>query len=194
MKREHNLKKQTQIYIPNWDIEYLFIGTFNPQNNIQVPYYYGREKNQTWKLLSEVFKANLNPNEKLDPNEKTFFTSIKKLKIACIDLIDSIEFDENVVKIEDIDGNGYADKAIINNKVKRNYNTILINHLIKKNNKIKVYSTWGKGPKLKNWSQEVAKIKSPIINLCSPSLAARIPKGHNKYNYMLQDWKNKITI
>jgi G:T/U-mismatch repair DNA glycosylase len=188
MKRQHNLKN-TDIYIPNWDIEYLFIGTFNPENHIKVPYYYGREKNQTWKILSEIFRSKLNSNEKLDPNEEIFLTTIKRLKIACIDMIDSIEFDENLVNREDIDGNGYSDKAIINKKIKRNYNIVLINQLIKKNKNIKVFSTWGKGPKLKNWTQEVAKIETQIINLCSPSLADRIPKEQK-----LQDWKNKITI
>jgi len=85
-------------------------------------------------------------------------------------MIDSIEFDENLVNREDIDGNGYSDKAIINKKIKRNYNIVLINQLIKKNKNIKVFSTWGKGPKLKNWTQEVAKIETQIINLCSPRL------------------------
>ena len=185
---QHNLKKNAN-YIPKWEIEYLFVGTFNPQNHIQVPYYYGRDRNQTWKILSKIFETDL------DPNEKDFISNIKNLKIACIDMVDSVEFDEKFVNSENIIGNGYSDKAIINNKVKRKYNTSRINEVISKNrDNIKVFSTWGKGPNLQNWTQEIEKIEYPIINLNSPSLAARVPKGQNKFNYMLQDWKKKIII
>jgi hypothetical protein len=47
----HQLCKE-EFYIPNWEIKYLFLGTFNPDGGQKVNYYYGRNSNQTWKILS----------------------------------------------------------------------------------------------------------------------------------------------
>jgi len=41
--------------IPNWELEYLFIGTFNPSwnnnNAVQADYFYGRVRNNFWCIL-----------------------------------------------------------------------------------------------------------------------------------------------
>ena len=58
-------------YFPNWEVKHLFIGTFNPSGGETVPYYYGRKRNRFWKLLSEVFEI------ELDPNSESFFDDIK---------------------------------------------------------------------------------------------------------------------
>lgn len=71
---EHQFKKK-MFYLPKWEVEYLFIGTFNPSEGKKVPYYYGRKKNRFWKLLSEVFKI------ELDPNDRLFFENLKSLKV-----------------------------------------------------------------------------------------------------------------
>ena len=181
----HQLSK-SNVYIPNWEIEYLFLGTFNPMGGDQVPYYYGRPKNQTWKLLSDIFQEVFNPSE-----EKTFFKSIKKYKIACVDLIHEVkapcDFEQKIL------GMGYKDTSIINKKVSCKFNTDTILDLIYKNPNIKVYSTWGIGPNLASWRAEVNKIPN-LINLKSPSMAARVPKGCSKFNYMLNDWTHKINL
>ncbi len=183
-KIEHQLK-QSENYIPNWPIKHLFIGTFNPSGGARVNYYYGREKNQFWNLISKVFK------EEIHPDNSNFLTLLKKHKIACMDLIDSVTINEEK-SIEDILGRGYSDSAIINNSVVRDYNTDKIVSLLNKNPGVKIYSTWGTGANLKEWKKEVAKID--FLKLVSPSMAARVPKGTKKFVFMLSDWTEKITL
>jgi hypothetical protein len=108
-------------------------------------------------------------------------------------MIRSIEFNENEIAKENILGKGYSDSKIINNKVTRVYNTETIINIISENPGIKVYSTWGKGSNLTEWETETRKIKN-LINLVSPSMAAKVPKGSEKYKYMLSDWQSKITV
>ncbi|WP_289060370.1 hypothetical protein [uncultured Zobellia sp.] len=50
-------------YTPDWEISHLFLGTFNPEGGDNVNYFYGRSKNKTWKLLSEIFNEDFNPEE-----------------------------------------------------------------------------------------------------------------------------------
>ena len=44
---------------PDWELEYLFVGTFNPSwdfnNAEQADYFYGRNRNFFWRILPEVF-------------------------------------------------------------------------------------------------------------------------------------------
>lgn len=179
----HQLLNQN-FFVPKWEINHLFLGTFNPEGGDEVSYFYGRKRNQTWKLLSEIFKEEFNPEE-----FDIFLTKLKKHQIACMDIIKSVK-----VRDEDISfvtGNGYSDSKLINNVNEREHNTANIIDVIKKNPGVRVYSTWGKGPKIKNWNIEIDKIGS-IINLTSPSMAARVPKGTKKYDYMLKDWSSKI--
>jgi len=178
----HQLRNKT-CYLPDWKVQYLLVGTFNPQDGESVNYYYGRKKNQTWNLISEIFCS------QFDPNSLTFFSLLKKNKIACVDMIDQLEALES--RIDRIIGKCYSDTEIINNSVKRVYNTAAIQKIIKTNRDIKVYSTWGKGSKLNDWKKETAKL-GQIIPLVSPSLAARVPKGRIKFDYMLDNWNEKI--
>lgn len=185
----HQLKNEKN-YFPEWPVKYLFIGTFNPEGGDKVNYYYGREKNLTWKILSQIFKEEINPKKDI------FFDVLKNKKIACIDIIDSIcktnEESFNEDELLHLLGKGYSDYKIINNKIKRTYNTNVINEIINKNNCL-VFSTWGKGQNLKEWKNEVNKIQF-TANLVSPSPVARVPKGVNKFTYILNDWKNKIKL
>lgn len=75
--------------IPKWEIEYLFIGTFNPiwnNANNNVDYFYGRSKNQFWCILPNVFNSPcLIVKTK---NEKIEFC--KSHKIGITDIIKSI--------------------------------------------------------------------------------------------------------
>jgi len=177
---KHQLKNKS---IPEWDIQYLFIGTFNPDGGEKVKYYYGRTKNQTWKILSSIFCDSFNVNE------KSFFDKLKKHKIACVDMINKVTASKE--RINKIIGDGYKDSEIINLSVIREYNTQTIIDIIKKNNGVKVFTTFGNGSSLTEWKKEVEKL-GKVIALVSPSLAARVPKGKNKYDFMLCDWKSKI--
>ena len=188
---KHQLSNKEFYLTPNWKINHLFIGTFNPEGGENVNYFYGRSRNKTWELISEIFKTELNPTN-LD-----FFDKIKDLGIACVDMIASIKKSDNSMfsTIEDADifGKGYTDSILFKKKYSLEFNTEQINELISKNSNIKAYSTWGNGPSHKNWKTEISKIKF-TNNLVSPSMAARVPKGEKKIDYMLNDWKSKISI
>lgn len=184
MEIEHQLKHR-DFYIPNWPLKYLFLGTFNPSGGEEVNYYYGRGRNRLWELLSNIFSTNL------DPRRGDFLSTLKTYKIGCMDMIDSISIPEN--QLDFVLGKGYQDSKIINNKVERMYNTKTILRVIERNHNIKVYSTWGKGSTLKEWKNEVNKI-TDLASLASPSMAARVPKGELKYEYMLRDWRDKIKL
>ena len=78
------------------------------------------------------------------------------------------------------------------NSIRPIYNTNIINQLSKSNPNLKIFTTWGKGPNLKEWRLEVNKI-NVNSNLLSPSMAARVPKGVNKFQYVLNNWKEKFN-
>jgi hypothetical protein len=182
---KHQLANK-DFYIPQWPVKHLFLGTFNPEGGDPVHYYYGRSKNQLWPLLRELTGSDF----QLD-DSTTFFSDLKNHGIACMDMIHAVS-----VPDEDLDyvfGKGYSDTKIINGYTEREYNTSKINQVIEQNPGVKVYSTWGKGQPLMEWTNEVAKIEG-IVPLASPSMAARIPKGEKKFGYMLNDWSSKIEI
>ncbi|MHC2992228.1 hypothetical protein OB13_11735 [Pontibacter sp. HJ8] len=178
--------KQEPFYEPDWKIKFLFLGTFNPAGGEKVNYYYGRGRNQTWKLLSKLFEIEFNPNK-----PELFFKTIQKYGIACMDIIDEVHADKS--RLSCINGKGYKDSKIINTSVKRIYNTERICRVIESNPGVQVFTTWGAGAKLREWRSEVANIAN-TQTLVSPSMAARVPKGVVKFDYMLSDWQTKIKI
>lgn len=182
---EHQLASR-DFYIPSWPVKHLFLGTFNPAGGDEVAYYYGRSKNQLWPLLRVLTSSELILDQTND-----FFTELQQHGIACMDMIHAVNVPED--DLDFVFGKGYSDTKIINGYTSREYNTATINEVIKKNPGIKVYSTWGKGQPLLEWVKEVARIDG-IIPLVSPSMAARIPKGKKKFEYMLADWKSKILF
>lgn len=184
VKIEHQLSSES-FYIPQWALKYLFLGTFNPMGGESVKYYYGRKRNQMWKLLSGIFNCDFNPQN------EDFFQKLKENGIGCMDMIHSVKCKES--ESGWITGKGYSDSKIINNKIEREYNTTEILQLINDNKDVKVFSTWGDGPTLRSWRKEIDDIKV-IIPLRSPSLAARVPKGEKKFQYMESDWRNKIRL
>ena len=178
---EHQFKKK-MFYLPKWEVEYLFIGTFNPSGGKKVPYYYGRKKNRFWKLLSEVFKI------ELDPNDSSFFENLDRLKVGCVDIIDSISYPE---EYEDrLSSKGYSDSVLFLSTIKKDYNTKNILDIISKNKLQKVFFTNTGGSLRKEQKLELEKIQNicEIIYLCSPS-----PVNPNRDN-CLDDYKQKIIL
>lgn len=178
-------------FFPDWKIKHLFLGTFNPIGGQNVPYFYGRQTNYTWSVLSEIFQVDF--RNLLDNDFESFIKALQKHEIACMDMIRQVEFDENQINFNNIIGNGYKDSNIINNSVNRIYNTKSIQDIILNNPDINVYTTWGNGSSLLNWVNEINLIQNKV-NLVSPSRAARVPTGVNKYQYILEDWNNKINL
>lgn len=167
-------------YIPDWPLKHLFIGTFNPSYGRRVSYYYGRCENRAWELLSKVFGV------ELDPDTPEFLDRLKDLQIGCMDMIASVELPKGVAPPE-----GYRDADIINGRVMREYNTDAIIGVIRRNLGLRVYSTWGNGPTLQAWKQEIGRVGS-MVSLVSPSMVAWVPKGTKKFEHMLKDWREKV--
>ncbi len=186
MKRVVHQLSTKDYYIPKWPVKHLFLGTFNPAGGDKVNYYYGRATNQLWPLLREITGCKFQQDSPME-----FFAELKQNGIACMDMIHAVNVPEE--KVEFVLGKGYSDAKIINGYTTREYNTNTILKVIERNPDVKVYSTWGKGQKLKEWRTEIAKIEG-IALLVSPSMAARVPKGTKKFEYMLENWKSKIEF
>jgi G:T/U-mismatch repair DNA glycosylase len=181
LKTNHQFKKK-EFYLPNWGVDYLFIGTFNPSGGERVPYYYGRNKNRFWKLLSEIFEI------ELDPNHDKFFDNLRTLRVGCVDMIDSISYSEE--NEDRVLGKGYSDNVLFLSTIKKDYNTKNILDIISKNKLQKVFSTNTGGSLRKEQKLELEKIQNicEIIYLCSPS-----PVNPNRDN-CLDDYKQKIIL
>ena len=182
MKTTYHKFKNNEIYIPDWDINFLFIGTFNPMYGKDVPYYYGRSKNKFWETISKLIGDNIHPNN------TDFFNKIKSIKIGCVDLIESVSYSDD--KHNYINGKGYSDDVILQNNVIKKYNTDNIIEIIKSNNLNKVYFTRGKSGFRKEQLIEINKLNKicEVVFLSSPS-----PINPNRKN-VLNDWKNKLDI
>jgi hypothetical protein len=91
---QNHLNKENCL-IPNWEIETLFIGTFNPSKewnlNNEAVYFYGRNKNYFWSLLKE-FTCN---QIQIDRNNyQSLIDFLQYFKIGLTDII---------IKINDAD-------------------------------------------------------------------------------------------
>jgi len=179
------ISHQLPNYLPNNEVKYLFLGTFNPEGGSQVSVHYGREKNQTWKILSRIFEV------QLDPLSEEMNVNMRKLGIYCVDLIQAIEVPIDLKP--KIIGQGYSDSILFKQSIKRSYiDVVALNAFLELQPNICVFSTWGRGPQNMEWQNLVRKINANIVPLVSPSMAARVPKGVKKYEYMLSDWRRKI--
>ena len=119
---------------PDWELEYLFVGTFNPSwdfnNAEQADYFYGRNRNFFWRILPEVFEnESLKNNHLIDKIEY-----LRKNKIGLTDLIISVDNANESSKV-DVDNLtiGFSDN-VLNNYILE-FNTENIINLITKNSK-----------------------------------------------------------
>ena len=181
MNTDHQFKNNG-FYLPKWELDYLFIGTFNPSGGEKTPYFYGRKKNRFWKLLSELFETDL------DPKHDSFFAKLEKLKMGCVDLIDSIAYPEDYA--DRLLGKGYSDGVLFLSDIEKTYNTKNILALIHHNGLRKVYFTNSGKSLRKEQRLELDEIQKvcEVIYLCSPS-----PINPHR-SRCLDDYKQKITL
>jgi len=167
---------------PQWQINTLILGTFNPAGSKEyADYYYGRVKesnkrksfsNNFWPSLSKYLKKIDNSHIELIPGEyETKEKLMIKFKFACIDLIRSVQTNETM---EDyIVGNGYKDEKLFNIEVERIYNTDSIISLIKNKNIKKVIASWGAlspAQKSKSVKHEVQNEINKIKEACPDTI------------------------
>lgn len=187
LKTTNHQFKGHQFYVPKHELKYLFIGTFNPEFGDKVPYYYGRKSNYFWEVISNIF------NTVINPFEENFFKKLEDLKIGCLDIVDSLTYEEKYHEL--INGKGYADEVIFKkkNNIKINYNTNQIIDLVKKNRLKEIYIT-NKGDVFRK--EQILEIKSinnfcNIINISSPSQYNVHKKGVEN---VIDDWKLNLNL
>lgn len=149
-------------FVPNWKLKVLILGTFNPEGGQPVPYFYGRERNHMWKIISHCIGKDLHPNRGED-----FFNSIQSMGIGCMDLLRSIK-----VPVEEagkIQGKAYADSNLFKGTNHRTYMINEILSVIDRNPGVCVLPTWGKGSSFRkrDW-QQIERLPS-MPSLPSPS-------------------------
>lgn len=126
--------------LPNWPVDTLIIGTFNPENawapNNDAEYFYGRPRNYFWRILPRF--AGEPSIHRLDVHSQIDF--LQRKKIAVTDLLIEIEGADinNLEHIQLI--NGFLDDDV-NNFAPLRWNTQRIIHYLTVNDVKAVYFT-----------------------------------------------------
>jgi len=128
-----------EFFLPNWRIETLVLGTFNPECGEITDYYYGRKRNRFWRALEVLtFNENHYFHNNLNRKKKVMET----YKFGCTDIIKSIKINENYRN--KVCGNGYSDDALFTlREVIATYQFEEIKSYLIFNKIKKVINTWG---------------------------------------------------
>jgi hypothetical protein len=187
---------ETNKFIPQWDVKYLFLGTFNPGcgGNVHVDYYYRRPYNGFWIILKKYFDPqNQYPIDTFN-NLKTFMV---EKKIGCIDIISSVDFPD--FRQNEICGDGYEDSRLFRvDGFTRTYTYQSIQEFIlNQREKPCVYSTWGVRNNPNEFSQnlmnftEFCRVNEISFNSL-PSPSGRVYRG-DRINDINQSWFNELN-
>lgn len=193
MTIEHQFLR-SEYFFPNWNINTLFLGTFNPICGEQLDYYYRRSFNGFWKILKHY-----------DENEIYNFTDFNQLKrfmidkkFGCVDVIRTVTFPD--VDRQKICGNGYTDNNLFKTKLySREYNFEQIKKFLLHNKVKNVFTTWG----CRNNPKEFRNLLSDFQTFChthgilyvqlnSPS--GRMYRSDNINNININWWTNLDRI
>lgn len=184
--------------IPDWEIEYLFIGTFNPEWNREdhnnANYFYGRYTNDFWYIMPQVFYKESLMDKKYREDKLILKSFLKENKIGITDLILKIENVNEYNMTHNKDILGFKDNDIEKYEIVFNTNNIL--KLIERNNLKGVYFTrqlQAKSTICQNWLIIKNHCMSKYINadeLITPSRGFR-KNGFNR-DKKLELWRNII--
>lgn len=180
--------------IPDWEIEHLFVGTFNPEwdkesgNNAK--YFYERKSNNFWCILPEIFNQHLKFDDMNNKEELKSF--LRKNRIGCTDLI------KEVINADVSDSKAKSEILSFQDKYLDTYDLIDnlegIREIIKRNQNIKgIYltrSTLVKGKTSSLWSELKNEFGNRIHfeQLITPS-------GYGGgCREVYDDWKKKFKI
>ncbi|GAC1306972.1 MAG: hypothetical protein NVSMB24_18090 [Mucilaginibacter sp.] len=184
----------THKFYPEWDVTYLFLGTFNPICGQQLDYYYYRRKtNGFWKILKKHFDPIDEYN--IDTYEELRRFMIEK-KIGCIDVICNVSFPDEKRSL--ICGEGFEDSTLFTvKKFIREYTFEEIKQFVIVNKTPKIFSTWGKRDKPNEFNERIAQFSAfceqnnvTFIKLPSPS--GRLYRGVN-IPIITNEWINKLS-
>jgi G:T/U-mismatch repair DNA glycosylase len=188
--------------IPEWEIEYLFVGTFNPEwdkSSNNASYFYGRHTNHFWYIMPQVFRDMSLMDKEYRNNKKFLKDYLKSKKIGLTDLIRSIEDAENKDEHRRCILS-YRDKDLEKFK-KIKYNEEIFNLIDKNLQSLKkggVFLTRQIGREISQINEKWEDIKRyckskgiKVDELVTPSIGYR-SNGYNR-NKKLEEWKNIIN-
>ena len=202
MQINHQLLSK-EYFIPNWECNTLFLGTFNPAGGEEVNYFYGRNSNNFWKAISRLFNKQEDGHfhNLMVSNFCEFIQFMKDNKFGCVDIIRSVVV--NVDCEENITGKGYSDQNLFNmTHVARNYNFEEIeNYIINKETVTTIINTVGQrfdNMQPKELKIQLTKFKKfcvdkniNYIEEC-PTVTGRI-KGNENLNRIIEFYRTNLT-
>jgi hypothetical protein len=177
-----NIKHQfidSDFFLPNWDIDTLVLGTFNPNCGKKTDYFYGRNSNLFWRAIESI--CDKAPSS-LQDNYSAKNELMVLFKFGCSDIISSVEFNESVR--DKICGKGYSDSILFTLKyVAPVYEFEKIKNYLIQHNILKVINTWGKRKSPKNFLLQINDLElfcqANQIDFirCCPSPSGRLKKN-----------------
>ena len=144
MSAENKINHQflnSKFFFPNWKIQTLVLGTFNPSCGEETDYFYGRCQNNFWRTIEEISNRDY---RWFQNNFERKLKFMKENEFGCTDIIKSLVI-INGVERKDFCGSGYSDQILFTSKkCNLTYQFEEIKSFIKKNNVSKIINTWGK--------------------------------------------------
>ena len=131
----------SKFFLPNWKIQTLVLGTFNPSCGEETDYFYGRCQNNFWRTIEEI--SNLDYRW-FQNNFERKLKFMKENEFGCTDIIKTLVISD-LVEQKDICGSGYSDQFLFTaKKCTLTYNFQEIKLFIKEHNVSRILHTWGK--------------------------------------------------
>jgi hypothetical protein len=180
-----------EFFLPNWKIETLVLGTFNPKCGEITDYFYGRSRNRFWRGMENITG---NENYYFQNNFERKKQFMEKHKFGCTDIIKSVVINQNYM--HRICGNGYSDSSLFTlREVTATYHFSEIKeYLITKGVK-KVINTWGSRSNPNIFLHQINDLENFcqqhgidfIRNCPSPS-----PRARNNFDTLLNFYRRHI--
>jgi hypothetical protein len=160
MSAENKINHQflnSKFFFPNWKIQTLVLGTFNPSCGEETDYFYGRCQNNFWRTIEEI--SNLDYRW-FQNNFERKLKFMKENEFGCTDIIKSLVIIDGVEK-KDFCGSGYSDQILFTaKKSSLTYQFEEIKSFIKKNNVSKIINTWGKRENPNDFKRQIIELKT----------------------------------
>ena len=199
MSAENKINHQflnSNFFFPNWKIQTLVLGTFNPSCGEETDYFYGRCQNNFWRTIEEISKRDY---RWFQNNFERKLKFMKENQFGCADIIKSLVI-INGVDRKDFCGSGYSDQILFTaKKCTLTYQFEEIKSFIKKNNVSKIINTWGKRESPNDFKRHIIDFKTfcsqnkiLYIDPC-PSPSGRLRSEEHKI-HLARFYKSNLLI
>jgi hypothetical protein len=163
MTTKNNIDHQflnSNFFLPNWKVQTLVLGTFNPSCGEETDYFYGRCQNNFWRTIEEINNLDFRWFQNNFDRKIKF---MKENEFGCADIIKSIVISDSVERKE-ICGSGYSDQILFTaKKCTLTYNFDEIKAFIKNKNVTKIINTWGQRESPVAFKKHIDELKTFCI-------------------------------